>query len=116
MNMKQPIIFSGNLAADASVTACKNGSRFIRFVVAVGEHPAKDADGNIVTENGAPKMEQEWYRCQYYIEPTKSDACVERLTKGRFVAALAFPIIDVWLNKEHEPQGRIIWNVVRLDF
>ncbi len=114
--MKQPMIFSGNLGGDAEVVTFKNGGRMIKFAIAVDERPVKDSAGNPVMENGYPKTEPEWNRCQIYIAPDKENKIAEVLKKGRFVAVAAYPQAEAWLNKNHEPQAGLVWNVQRIDF
>lgn len=114
--MKQPMIFSGNLGGDAEVVAFKNGGRMIKFAVAVDERPVKDSAGNAVMENGYPKTEPEWFRCQIYVAPGKENGVAEVLKKGRFVAVAAYPQAEAWLNRNNEPQGGLVWNVMRIDF
>lgn len=114
--MKQPMIFSGNLGGDAEVVAFKNGGRMIKFAVAVDERPVKDSAGNAVMENGYPKTEPEWNRCQIYVAPGKENGVAEVLKKGRFVAVAAYPQAEAWLNRNNEPQGGLVWNVMRIDF
>ena len=114
--MKQAMFFSGNLANDAEVVTFKNGGRMIKFAVAVDERQVKDNDGNPVMENGYPKTEPEWYRCQIYVAPGEGNKIPEHLKKGKFVAVMAYPQAEAWLNKDHEPQAGLVWNVQRLDF
>lgn len=110
------MIFSGNLGSDAEVVAFKNGGRMIKFVIAVDERPVKDSVGNPVMENGYPKTEPEWNRCQIYVAPGKENGVAEVLKKGRFVAVAAYPQAEAWLNKNNEPQAGLVWNVMRVDF
>lgn len=114
--MKQTMMFSGNLAGDAEVFECKNGAKFIRFAVAVESRPVKDEAGKPIVEEGHVKTDAEWYRCQIYVEPGRTDQRADRLKRGCFVAAQAWPQVEAWLNKEHEAQGRIVWNIQRLEF
>lgn len=116
MVMKQPMIFTGNLGNDAEVVTFKNGGRVIKFALVVDERPVKDDQGRPVMENGYPKTEPEWARCQIYVAPGKQNGVAECLTKGRFVAVSAYPQAEAWLNKDNEPQAGIVWNVSKVDF
>ncbi len=113
--MKQPMNFSGNLGSDAEVVTFQNGGRMIKFAVAVDERPVKDSAGNTVMENGYPKTEPEWNRCQIYVAPDKENRVADVLKKGRFVAVAAYPQAEAWL-KNNEPQAGLVWNVMRIDF
>lgn len=109
-------MFSGNLGRDAEVITFQNGGRMIKFAVAVDERPLKDDTGQPIMENGYPKAEAEWYRCQIYVAPGKENDTAKHLTQGRFIAVSAFPQADAWMNKNNEPTAGITWNVQRVDF
>ncbi len=102
--MKQPMFFSGNLADDAEVVTFKNGGRMIKFAVAVEERTVKDSAWN----NGYPETEPVWYRCQIYVGPDRENKVSEYLEKGKFVAVMAYPQAEAWLNKNHEPQAGLV--------
>lgn len=109
-------MFSGNLGCDAEVITFQNGGRMIKFSVAVDERHVKDDAGQPIIENGFPKTDTEWYRCQIYVAPDKNNDTAKCLTQGRFVAVSAFPQAEAWMNKNNELTTAITWNVQRVDF